>query len=203
MNQNVITHIDLIRHGETDWNASHRYQGREDIPLNVAGREQAQMLAESMRGEQWDLIVSSPSVRALDTAKTVASAVGIPEDEIILQPALMERSYGVAEGMTLQEREAQWPGGEWPGLEDWEDVANRAMRTLRDLARDYPGKRILVVCHGGVINSILATISDGEIGTGKTVITNTSRTSIEIGPEEWTIGEVNDIAHLGEMAIAN
>src|SRR5699024_8159064 len=76
------THINLIRHGETDWNLHHKYQGSSDIPLNDTGREQARLLAESMHGEAWDVIYSSPSQRAFDTAKAVATAIDYPIDDI-------------------------------------------------------------------------------------------------------------------------
>ena len=201
--QGITTHINLIRHGETDWNVEHRYQGSTDIPLNALGRKQVKWLADSMRGEPWDVIYSSPSMRAFDTAGAVAAAIGIDEDAIIKDRRLMERAYGEAEGLTLPEREAKWPEGEWPGLESWEEVAERTMKTLHAAAQDHPGKRILVVCHGGVINAILATLSEGEIGTGKTVIDNTSRTTLDVTGDVWTIGDVNNIDHLESLAAAD
>ncbi|HEV2074143.1 MAG TPA: histidine phosphatase family protein [Thermomicrobiales bacterium] len=203
MNQQSTTHINLIRHGETDWNVEHRYQGSTDIPLNDLGRKQVKWLADSMRDESWDVIYSSPSMRAFDTAKAVAAAIGIDEEAIIRDRRLMERGYGEAEGLTLPEREAKWPEGEWPGLESWEEVAERTMKTLHSAVQDNLGKRILIVCHGGVINAILATISEGEIGTGKTVIDNTSRTTLDVTGDIWTIGDVNNIDHLEALAAAD
>jgi uncharacterized phosphatase len=190
------TLIHLIRHGETDWNATNRYQGSSDIPLNDTGRDQAAALAEAMRGESWDLIVSSPLSRAMDTAKAVAGAIGIPEDDIVPDKRAQERSYGEAEGLTLAEREEIWPNGEWPGLESWENVALRAMELLDELVASHSGERILVVCHGGFINSILATISRGEVGTGKSVILNTSRTELTYDGSSWEIGMISDVSHL-------
>jgi uncharacterized phosphatase len=201
--QSTTTHINLIRHGETNWNVEHRYQGSTDIPLNYLGRKQVKWLADFMRGEPWDVIYSSPSMRAFDTARAVAAAVGVDEDAIIRDRRLMERAYGEAEGLTLPEREAKWPEGEWPGLESWEEVAERTMKTLHSAVQDNPGKRILIVCHGGVINAILATLSDGEIGTGKTVIDNTSRTTLDVAGDVWTIGDVNNIDHLESLAAAD
>jgi uncharacterized phosphatase len=203
VSQPSTTHIDLIRHGQTDWNVQNRYQGTSDIPLNEIGRRQAQLLEESMRGESWDVIYSSPLVRALDTAKAAAAATGIDEDAIITDRDFMERGYGDAEGLTGPEREAKWPEGDWPGLEQWEDAASRSIKALRRVVEANPGKRILVVCHGGIINAILATLSDGEVGTGKTVIDNTSRTTIDVVGDTWTIGDINNIEHLQEAAVAD
>jgi broad specificity phosphatase PhoE len=196
------TLIHLIRHGETDWNATNRYQGSSDIPLNDTGRDQAVALAETMRGESWDLIVSSPLSRAMDTAKAVAGAIGIPEDDIVPDKRAQERSYGDAEGLTLSEREKVWPDGEWPGLESWENVALRAMELLDELVASHAGERILVVCHGGFINSILATISGGEVGTGKSVILNTSRTELTHDGSSWEIGAISDVSHLDDVVTA-
>lgn len=183
------THIQLIRHGETDWNVQTRYQGSSDIPLNDTGRAQAAALAEAIRGETWDHIVSSPLSRAMDTARAVAEAI-VPDDRV------MERHYGDAEGLTIPEREAKWPEGDWPGLESWEDSALRGMSAIEELARERPGQRILVVCHGGLINAILATISRGEVGTGKSVILNTSRSDVFHDGKEWTIGDISAVPHL-------
>lgn len=195
-----ITRICLIRHGETAWNAEGRYQGQVDIPLNELGQRQAALLAEAMEGESWDRIVSSPLSRAHATAEAVADAVGLTE--IATDPRLMERAYGAAEGLTLVEREAKWPGGNWPGLEDWEQVSIRAMTALTELAENHPGERILVVCHGGLINAVLATLSEGRIGTGKTTIVNTSRTTLDYSHGAWRIGTVNDVDHLDERLAA-
>lgn len=195
----TTTHINLIRHGETNWNLDHRYQGTSDIPLNATGREQARLLAESMRGEQWHVVYSSPSQRAFDTAKAVAEAIDYPVDAIRLDRRFMERGYGDAEGLTGAEREAKWPEGNWPGLEDWEDAASRVVEATREAVAANPGKRILIVCHGGIINALLAVLSGGEAGTGKNVIVNTSRTTVDVTGNEWTIGAISEASHLGDL----
>lgn len=198
----TTTHIQLIRHGETDWNVALKYQGTSDIPLNANGRQQAEALAGAMKGESWDHIVSSPLSRAMDTAKAIATAIGIPHEEIVPDKRTQERAYGDAEGMTIPEREAVWPDGNWPGLEDWEDVAHRGLAVLEELVRDHAGQRVLIVCHGGFINAILATLSHGEVGTGKTVILNTSRTDITWDGSSWTIGDISAAPHLDDLVTA-
>ena len=138
----------------------------------------------------------------METARAVAGAVGIPEDAIVPDPRVMERAYGDAEGLTIPEREKIWPDGNWPGLEEWDDVALRGMETINDLARDHAGGRVIVVCHGGFINAILATISHGEVGTGKSVILNTSRTDLFHDGHAWTIGAISEAAHLADVVTA-
>lgn len=192
------TTVFLVRHGETEWNRTGKYQGSSDVPLNALGVKQASRLADYLKthelGPTGDAIVSSPLSRAFATARALGDALRI--DEILTDADLQERSYGEAEGLTLVEREARWPGGNWPGLEDWDHVAERAMRALGLVGQRFSGRRVFVVCHGGLINSILAVLSDGEIGTGKTTIINTSISTLTDDGDGWEIGEVNQIPHL-------
>ena len=192
------TTVFLVRHGETDWNRTGKYQGSSDVPLNPLGMQQASQLADYLRTHELaptgDAIVSSPLSRAFTTAQAIGDALGIAE--IATDADLQERSYGVAEGLTLAEREAKWPEGNWPGLEEWDHVAVRAMRALDKITADHLGERVFVVCHGGLINSILAVLSDGEIGTGKTTIINTSITTLTNSGDGWHIESVNAIPHL-------
>ena len=67
----------IIRHGQTDWNVQGRIQGRQDIPLNAAGRSQAQMLAKGMEKRPVTAIYSSPQLRAMETAMALAGNQGV------------------------------------------------------------------------------------------------------------------------------
>lgn len=192
------TTLCLVRHGETDWNSTRRYQGWTDIPLNALGLEQAEVVARAIAGEEWDAIVSSPLVRAKATAEAIARALGI--DEIDEDSDLRERGYGEAEGLTLEEREARWAGPEWPGLESWDVMAERAMAALGRVVERHAGQRVLVVCHGGVINAVLTSVSGGEHGSGITIILNTARTSLVHDGNRWTVKTVTDASHL-DLAI--
>ncbi len=192
------TTICLVRHGETDWNYTRRYQGWSDISLNALGFEQARIVARAIAGEEWDAIVSSPLARARKTAEAIATALGV--DDIAEDADLRERGYGEAEGLTLEEREAKWPGTEWPGLESWDVMADRAMVALDRIVERYAGQRVLVVCHGGVINAVLTRVSDGKHGSGITIILNTARTTLIHDGDEWKIETVTDASHL-ELAV--
>lgn len=192
------TTICLVRHGETDWNYTRRYQGWADIPLNALGLEQAQVVARAIASEEWDAIVSSPLRRAKATAEAIATALGI--DDIEEDFDLRERGYGAAEGLTLEEREAKWAGVEWPGLEPWDVMADRAMAALDRIVARHAGKRVLVVCHGGLMNAVLTRTSNGEHGTGLTIILNTARTTLLHDGTTWGIATVTDASHL-ELAL--
>ena len=166
----ILTTICLVRHGETDWNATGRFQGQEDTPLNANGRRQAQLAGEHLRRETWDALIASPLSRARDTAGIIGQAVGLPLSQQMEQ--FMERDYGQASGLTQAEMTARFPNGDIPGLEPRPAVQARGMQGLRLLTQSHPGQRIIVVAHGGLINAILKEISNGEIGSGKTQLAN-------------------------------
>src|SRR5678816_4395189 len=88
----------LIRHGETAWNAEHRIQGQLDIPLSPLGILQSARLADCLAHEPIDAVYSSGQSRAWLTAAPLAARLGL---EVIAEPRLRERSFGIFEGLTL------------------------------------------------------------------------------------------------------
>src|SRR5262245_53202123 len=92
----------IIRHGETDWNLSGRWQGHADVPLNALGRAQAQRLAERLRREdtRLDSIYSSDLLRAWETALIIGDALGVAPRPL---PALREIDVGAWSGLTRAE----------------------------------------------------------------------------------------------------
>jgi broad specificity phosphatase PhoE len=149
-----MTNFFLVRHGETDWNLVGRIQGSTDIPLNATGREQARATGEKMQGRRWDVLVSSPLSRAMETASIIASCIGMPEPTPVAD--IVERHYGEAEGMTGPELEAFYPNDTpVPGRETREAVKARVIAALHAIAAENKGKNVIVVAHGGVIRAVL------------------------------------------------
>src|SRR5215831_7073978 len=91
----------LMRHGETRWNREGRVMGRNPVELSENGRAQVEAAAVLARSLNPDLIVTSPLVRARQTAEIIASAIG--GIEIAEDPTIAEVSYGRWEGMTYHE----------------------------------------------------------------------------------------------------
>lgn len=144
----------LVRHGETDWNAAHRIQGSTDIPLNATGRAQALATGRLLARRPWDAIYASPLSRAYETATIIAGEVGLPAPVPV--SAIVERNYGEAEGLTGQEIDRRFPGETpVPGRETREEVIARVLPALLELAERHEGQSVLVVGHGGVIQSVL------------------------------------------------
>src|SRR5262245_61520852 len=100
-------------------------QGSSDIPLNDTGRGQAVEAAEVLRPIAWDAIVSSPLVRARETAEIVARELGLPLGPSY--PQFVERDYGSFEGENASECIAKYPGKDYPDAEPISSVVERGL----------------------------------------------------------------------------
>jgi uncharacterized phosphatase len=148
------TMLTLMRHAETNWNSADRLQGRSDIPLNAAGRRQAEVAAEELAREDWDAIVSSPLRRAAETAQIVGSRVGIATIPTFLD--LVERDYGDSEGVCLNGMTEQEFTRSLSTVEPEETVAARGIRALRVIAGGPAKPNVLIVTHGTLIRLTMA-----------------------------------------------
>lgn len=154
----TLEHLILLRHGETDWNASLRLQGHRDIPLNDLGAQQAEAAAPSVAALGPDVIISSDLQRARQTAEPVSALTGL---DVAVDVRLRETLLGDWEGLTRNDVLDGWPGmwEQWrassadfapPGGESRAEVAQRSHRVVTELdAGQY--RRALVVAHGGLI----------------------------------------------------
>src|SRR5262249_52425940 len=88
----------VVRHGQTDWNIEGRFQGQLDIPLNAAGRKQAEDLRHRLSGLDFDATFSSPLRRAVETAQIIAGSLPIRADE-----RLTEIHHGYWQGKTKRD----------------------------------------------------------------------------------------------------
>ena len=155
-----MTLICLVRHGETDWNKAMRVQGTTDIPLNQTGKEQAEEARVFLENSDWDILITSPLSRARQTAEIINQNMRLP---IVEMDVFKERGYGDAEGLTPDERERQFPGlREYPNQEPKTAGTHRVLPAMNEVLKKYPKTHVLLVAHGGVINSILAHLSGGD-----------------------------------------
>ncbi|MEJ2624983.1 MAG: histidine phosphatase family protein [Pseudolabrys sp.] len=161
-----------LRHGETDWNVEARLQGRQDIPLNARGREQAKHCGEVLR----DLLardgvdpagldyVSSPLGRARETMQLARTTMGLDPDGFQVLPELTEISFGTWERSTIAEMRARDPEGvaarehdKWhflpPGGESYEAVSARMHAWYAGLTRDT-----VATAHGGTARGLMAAL---------------------------------------------
>jgi glucosyl-3-phosphoglycerate phosphatase len=144
----------LWRHGQTAWNAEHRFQGQSDVPLDAIGRDQAERAARLVAALKPSAIFSSDLARATGTAEVLARLTGL---EVQLDKDLRERYGGSWEGLTDTEIRAQYPDAyaAWnpPDGESFSAVASRAAAALERIAETVqPGSLAVVVSHGAAIN---------------------------------------------------
>ena len=149
-----ITRLRLVRHGQTDWNAQGLIQGRQDIPLNDVGREQASEAAGRLVGLRYSAVVSSPLSRAAETARIIAAELGLASVEF--EADLVEQELGAAEGTPWAELEEAFPGGAIPGIEPHARLIERAAAALERIGRLHGPGNVVVVSHGALINAITA-----------------------------------------------
>lgn len=156
------TTLGLLRHGQTDWNIDLRLQGTADIPMNEFGISQIQLAAKQLASQPWDLVLSSPLGRAKQSAEIVSSALGI--DRVEIEPLLLERSFGVGEGLTYAEWGEKYAKlDEIPGAESASAVAQRSRLLLKHIESNFKGAKVLAVSHGALIRFVLAEVTDGKI----------------------------------------
>lgn len=168
-----MTLISLVRHGQTDWNLAKRIQGSSDIPLNDTGRAQAEATGRALSVGRFDAVYASPLGRALDTARIIGRHLGLGEPALL--PAVAERRYGEAEGLTGAEILERWPEDTpVPGRETRQEVVERALPALLELGERHTGESIVVVSHGGVIGSLARHITDHAVPGPGEVIPNGS-----------------------------
>lgn len=154
----------IMRHGQTDWNTSHKLQGRTDIPLNENGRRMAVCAREKYAELPFDLCYSSPLKRARETAEIFLEGRGIP---LITDERLMELSFGEYEGIEsvfekpghpvyqLFHTPVEYvPSG---GSESLEELFLRTGSFLSEviIPQLAEGKNILIVGHGAMNLSII------------------------------------------------
>jgi broad specificity phosphatase PhoE len=151
----AVTEMLLVRHGQSEWNAVGRWQGTADPALTELGRLQARHAASRVGAV--DVIVASPLIRALETARLISSQIGV--GPVVVEADLAERDAGQWEGLTRGEIEEQWPGylatdRRPPGYEAHEILATRARTALDRIHQEYDGADVLVITHGGLIGAV-------------------------------------------------
>ncbi|MBU6375532.1 MAG: phosphoglycerate mutase family protein [Bdellovibrionales bacterium] len=166
----------LFRHGETDYNREHRFQGHLDIPLNDEGKRQAAKLVPALQHVGIDCILSSDLMRARETAEIAALQLGVPVFET---RGLREAHLGGAQGLTTeqiaqrfgQELVEKWRSPDasdadvsYPGGESGREVLHRALHSIEEFIKSSPYTRIGIATHGGVIRRIVRSLlQDREI----------------------------------------
>lgn len=199
------TRLFVIRHGESTWNAEHRFQGQADSPLSALGQWQAGRAAEALAAAPLVAVYSSPLRRALETARMIAAP---HRTQVISLLELMEVHGGVWQGMTAAEIEEAYPEvlEGWransptavpPGGETLEEAAARGLRAVERIVAAHPQDHVAVVTHGGIGQLILkGLLGSAPLGRGRFFLSNGSISLIEYHGEVAWLLRVNDTRHL-------
>lgn len=169
------TTFGLLRHGQTEWNVLKKIQGSGDSPLTSQGKEETKEWAETLIKYGWDRIIASDLGRVKATVNIINKKLNLP---VTFDSSLREQHWGDWEGLTIpsiQENFAEdlarrvamgWDFSA-PGGETRQAVKDRVLATLLNNAKNWPGEKILVVCHQGVVKSVLYSITKRKFMPGE------------------------------------
>ena len=203
----AVYHLTLLRHGESQGNSEGRHQGQADYQLTDQGREQVRLLLERWlsEGKVFDLVISSPLARAIETAKIIAEGLNIP---LKPEPLWMARDNGLL--ARLRPEEVQQIAPEPVFLNPYQPIGQtgeslwqlylRAGIAIQAILNSPPGK-YLVVSHGGMLNrsmcAILGIPPVPQLLGPHFQFSNSAFASLTYTPAShcWTVLGVNDHAH--------
>lgn len=201
-----MTNFIIIRHGETDWNRQHRFQGQIDVPLNAMGLEQARRLAEALADEPIDVLVASDLQRAQATAQVLGQRRQL---QVQAEPLWREQSFGILEGLdvpAIQQRHPElwtrWIRHEADyalpeGGESNAAFFERARQALAATLAAHAGKRVAVVTHGGVLDMLWRQVHALPLsGPRQCEIPNTGINRLRWAGDRLQIVRWADAAHL-------
>jgi len=203
------TEIILIRHGETEWNLSGRWQGHADSALSPRGIAQAEALALRMTSEPVDVVYVSDLERALHTARLVGTPSGW---DCVPMKELRERDLGVLEGLTTDEMKVDQPnvyqaflteGPDYqpPGGESFRQFSDRCSEVIERLATKHVGQKIALVTHGGVLGVLFRKVLNlGLEAERNFLLLNCSINRIQKTSDHWSLISWGDVAHLQNVS---
>lgn len=197
-----VQRVFIVRHGETDYNVEHRWQGHLDVPLNYNGQQQAQLLANYLQPEAIDAIFASDLRRAYATAQAIAHSKGL---SVIADSRLREINLGVFQGMTNLQIEKAYPEDklQWDSNNDFAplkgesryQVQKRAYEAWLEITNQEDMNTVLLVAHGGTIRMLLEKIFPER--TQRIKLHNTSVSIIERGGDMiWFPTALNITPHI-------
>jgi probable phosphoglycerate mutase len=200
----------IVRHGESEWNRIHRYQGQLDAPLSELGLRQAEALAERLKHEPIDVIYTSPLQRAARTAEAIARFH--PNVPLHPTPALLEIHHGEWQGKYAQEVREQYAEGlrEWreyptrsqmPGGESFSNVLKRTLDFKERICAEHSDKTALVSTHDVVIKILVADALGMNMDRLNRIwVTNASISVIEYSEALPYLVSLSEACHLGRLA---
>ena len=166
----MVQRVFIVRHGETDYNAQHRWQGQIDVPLNALGLQQAEKLGTHFKNIDLDAVFSSDLSRAYETALAIAKPKGL---DIIKDARLREMALGAFEGLTRPELDERFPQEveSWYASDDYappngesrSQTLARAYEAWQELIAHEQYETILLLSHGGTMRQLLKKVIPNQM----------------------------------------
>lgn len=203
-----MTKLYLIRHGETEWNATSKVQGTTDIRLNDKGRMQAEQVAKRLASENISVLYTSSLLRAKETAEKISKELNIEPKEL---HEFREICLGPWQGLTIDEIKENYSDHfkiyrekpsefSMPGAETFIQVAERFCNAINGIVAENKGKNIVVVSHGAAIKAAVISILGIDIDHYNKFRTDNASISILQFSDKYNGGVVvhslNDTCHL-------
>ena len=201
----------LIRHGQTEWNKSGRYQGQSDVKLSEEGLAQARCLAEHFPVAHLDAVYASDLTRAVLTAKGIADRKGLP---VLKDPRLRELDLGPWESQFFGNIRHNFPEesevfmhdpGSWKiaGAETAYDVIDRAYPALLEILDRHPDQSLAIVSHGVTIRCLLTRILNRSFAPDELlpIFQNTAVTKLLYDRGNFTVEYMGDASHLDSIIL--
>ena len=199
----------LVRHGETEWNKSGRYQGSTDVALSDMGMAQAEKVASYFKDIPLDGVITSPLQRARITAEGIAKSHGM---ELEIVPALQELCFGDWEGKTFSEIDQLWPGMisemyhhpdqlRLPHGESFLDCPVRTMTFMKELLSRGDHKSYAIVSHGAALRTVICAMIDIPLSCSWNMgLSNASVTEIRHFVGENNMKDMNMLFSLNQTS---
>ncbi|MBI4302540.1 MAG: histidine phosphatase family protein [Chloroflexi bacterium] len=207
----IATTLILVRHAESTWNPTGRYQGRIDTELSEQGQRQAFLVAERLRLLPLNVIFTSPLRRALHTAIAISSPHNL---DVRVENDLTEIDHGAWGGLLKEEVEKrfgpilqQWlmkPSQvQMPGGESLFQVSQRASGVIQRILASYSEGRVAVCTHDAVLKAILLQALGLNLDSFWNLgIDNASISILEFDAGDVRLVVLNDTCHLGGLRSA-
>ena len=198
------TEIILIRHGETEWNSQKRMQGHSNSDLSSVGQAQIQALGQWMKNVPFDLIYSSDSLRAKQTAEAITQFSG---HELQFDQRLREKNLGVFEGLTSEEARERHPevfrlfktaGSKYviDEGESTQQLQDRALEIVNEIRIKHPEERVLLVTHGGFIRVVMKHSLGLSLETPTRFLIRNTGVFRLVWEDKWLVSQMGGVSHL-------
>ena len=198
------TEIILIRHGETEWNSQQRMQGHSNSDLSSVGQAQIQALGQWMKNVPFDLIYSSDSLRAKQTAESITQFSG---HELQFDQRLREKNLGVFEGLTSEEARERHPevfrlfktaGSKYviDEGESTQQLQDRALEIVNEIRIKHPEERVLLVTHGGFIRVVMKHSLGLSLETPTRFLIRNTGVFRLVWEDKWIVSQMGGVSHL-------